>query len=269
MIHDPRDNTADELYVGYLPVPDGVRGFVRLTAPLLIALVGLAALLLARTQRDPGEGVWDEATARSFTGVLYTSPYPMLIPDAQTAAREGDDSRAPRAYLIVGFGKHGAAERLETLDGQHVRLNGWRLQRQGRRMIELEPTDDAITSAGSVAASTTTTRVHESSDSPRLRVTLRGEIVDSKCYLGAMKPGDGRTHKACATLCVRGGIPPSFVSRNASGTSSIYLLVNERGEPLSPDAYPFIADAVEVTGEIAEMHGLPVLRIAARDIRRL
>ena len=47
--------------------------------------------------------------------------------------------------------------------------------------------------------------------------TLRGEIVDSKCYLGAMKPGDQKTHKACATLCIRGGIPPVLVERLPGG----------------------------------------------------
>jgi len=28
--------------------------------------------------------------------------------------------------------------------------------------------------------------------------TLRGEVIDPKCYIGAMKPGGGKTHKACA-----------------------------------------------------------------------
>lgn len=47
-------------------------------------------------------------------------------------------------------------------------------------------------------------------------VTLDGELVDSKCYLGTMKPGDGKTHKSCAILCLRGGIPPLFVSKAAA-----------------------------------------------------
>ena len=38
-------------------------------------------------------------------------------------------------------------------------------------------------------------------------VTLKGEIIDPKCYLGAMKPGGGKTHKACAMRCIAGGIP--------------------------------------------------------------
>ena len=28
----------------------------------------------------------------------------------------------------------------------------------------------------------------------RIRLWLRGEIVDAKCHLGGMNPGDGKTH---------------------------------------------------------------------------
>ena len=37
---------------------------------------------------------------------------------------------------------------------------------------------------------------------------IEGEIVDIKCWLGRMKPGDGRTHRACGQFCIQGGIPP-------------------------------------------------------------
>jgi hypothetical protein len=29
-------------------------------------------------------------------------------------------------------------------------------------------------------------------------MTLTGEIVDSKCYLGVMNPGQGKVHRDCA-----------------------------------------------------------------------
>ena len=37
-------------------------------------------------------------------------------------------------------------------------------------------------------------------------VTLTGEIVDSKCFLGVMNPGNLKPHKACAIRCISGGI---------------------------------------------------------------
>ena len=36
-------------------------------------------------------------------------------------------------------------------------------------------------------------------------------LVASGRFDGAMKPGDGKTHKGCAALCLRGGIPPALM----------------------------------------------------------
>jgi len=38
--------------------------------------------------------------------------------------------------------------------------------------------------------------------------TLVGEIVDSKCFLGVMNPGQLTTHRACAIRCISGGVRP-------------------------------------------------------------
>jgi hypothetical protein len=47
--------------------------------------------------------------------------------------------------------------------------------------------------------------------------TLVGEIVDSKCYLGIMNPGETNPHRECAALCIRGGIPPLIIAHDADG----------------------------------------------------
>jgi hypothetical protein len=97
---------------------------------------------------------------------------------------------------------------------------------------------------------------------------LRGEIIDSKCYLGAMKPGGGKIHKACAALCLSGGVPPMFVTRDADNRETYYLLTAPDGGPLASDTFDYVGDAVELTGHL-ELHGdLHVLKVAAADIRR-
>ena len=71
-------------------------------------------------------------------------------------------------------------------------------------------------------------------------VTLVGEVVDPKCWLGDMKPGDGKAHAACARLCMEGGIPPMLRVRTDSSLSpveetldtdheEVILLVTESG----------------------------------------
>jgi hypothetical protein len=238
-----------DLYVGYLGLPARHRRFLRVLVPAVLWLMLLVAALAARSQRSPGDAVW-ESTPQKLTGTLVAAPYPMLLPEDGTPV------------LLVEMGKHGAADRLTPFDGHRVTASGWPLHRDGRRILELESADSAIqpdpTRPRPIPA-----------PQPRGRITLRGEIVDSKCYLGAMKPGEGKTHKECATLCIRGGIPPVLVVTGADASREYYLLLNQDGRPLDRDADPFIADPVEVSGEADSLAGLLRLRICAAEIKRI
>jgi hypothetical protein len=40
---------------------------------------------------------------------------------------------------------------------------------------------------------------------------LIGEIVDTKCFLGVMNPGEGKVPRECAALCLSGGIPRALL----------------------------------------------------------
>ena len=248
--------SPSELYVGYLPVPVGIRRFVWVAAPMLVVLVAIAAVVIARTQPNPGTGVWEMTEERVFTGVLATRPYPMLY-----VADRGDGR--PGYVLLVEVGKHGGGKRAAVYDGKHISVSGWLLHRDGRFMVEMAPGEEAIREvAGEPVGVSTPPRAMG-------RVTLRGEIVDSKCFLGTMKPGHGKTHKECATLCITGGIPPVLVVRDAKGAATYYLLTDEEGGALSSAAWPMIADPVEVSGELEDVGGTMRLRVRGGDVRRL
>jgi len=92
---------------------------------------------------------------------------------------------------------------------------------------------------------------------------LSGEIVDSKCFLGVMKPGAGLTHKACAELCLRGGIPPILVTTGAAGEQTGYLLARADGGSAAVELAEFAADPVRVAGQLQRQGGLLVLRVDA------
>lgn len=249
---DPRP----EFYVPYLPVPARQRRFLRFLAPGVLWLFVGAAVLAAYSQSAPGPGVWETGVARTFQGTIHALPYPALFTNDR-----GDGT--PGMLLLVEMGKHGGARRAASFDRASVDVSGWPVHREGRWMLELEPGEMGIQ------------RSKRSRPGPDLatralgEVTLRGEIVDSKCFLGAMKPGDGKTHKECATLCIMGGIPPVLVTRDAAGSPTFYLLLDEAGGPLSPDVYPLIADAVQVTGTLVRVGETLLLRARASEIRRL
>jgi hypothetical protein len=99
-------------------------------------------------------------------------------------------------------------------------------------------------------------------------VTLRGEIIDPKCFLGAMRPGGGKTHKACAMLCISGGVPPMLVTRDAARNETFYLLVTEDGGAANERVLEFVGDPVEVSGRLERQGDLLLLRVASDGVRR-
>jgi hypothetical protein len=95
-------------------------------------------------------------------------------------------------------------------------------------------------------------------------VTVNGEIVDSKCYLGVMNPGQGKVHRDCAARCLSGGIPPIFVSTD--GHEQL-LLVGLDGRALGRDALrEFIAEPITIRGDLLQLGDSRLLKIDARTL---
>jgi hypothetical protein len=201
------------------------------------ALVGgsaiLAALLTASQVRFP-ESSFEFDTYRSYSGVIRHTPYPLL------------DTGSSR-YLLVNPGKHGAT--VAPYTGQVVTLEGSRIWRDGVQMLELKP--ETIRLTGALAPQI---RQHALG-----RVRLRGEVVDSKCYLGVMNPGEGKVHRACAARCIAGGVPPMLVVRAGSGIRRV-LLASADGKPLTNELIPFAGETVEIDGDLEGVAGETVLR---------
>ncbi len=245
---------SDEFYVGYLPVPARQRVFLRVALPVVLWLMmALVAMFVAGMERDPGGGVWLDQT-ETYIGLLVVDPYARLI--------VVDEDGSVSSLFIVEAGKLGGGARAERFSGKAVTITGTRLERDGRKMIALSPGDAAI------AETDDAPDIVRAAPDPKT-VSLAGEIVDFKCYLGAMKPGDGKTHRVCATLCVRGGIPPVLVTTDASGARSYYVLVGPSGEALNFDVLGLIAEPVRVAGDVQMRDGALFLRTEPVGIERL
>lgn len=228
---------SDELYVGYQKkAPPGVARFVRRVALALLAAVGLIAAAIAAVQSPLGPGVFEYGTPRPFDGVVRDAPYPRL--EVERPGRSLDPAATRSSYPLVGVGKHGATELTRGLDGKRSRIEGSLIYRGSDTMIEVvaaQATDDA--------------RLEEPPVLDLGTVTMRGEIVDSKCYLGVMKPGNGKPHRACAALCIRGGIPPLFVVHE-DGASRHLLLVDASGRSVNSRVLDRVAEPLEITGRL-------------------
>jgi hypothetical protein len=84
-----------------------------------------------------------------------------------------------------------------------------------------------------------------------------------------MKPGEGKTHKACATLCIRGGIPPVLVVRRQGEAPHYYLLRGSGGAPMPAELEHLIADPVELTGTLVKLGDLSILEVTPQSARPL
>lgn len=247
MADTPRPtDSRDDFYVGYLPLPRRHGRALRVIVPVTLWLAAILAGLAAIGQRSPGGAIWSTGHATVINGTLFTFPYPFLLPEGGSPV------------FLVEVGKRGSAQRTAPMHGTLVAAKGWTLERDGRRILELVPESDALLPAHGVPAA-----------APRFITggagTLRGEIVDYKCYLGAMKPGEGKTHKACATLCISSGIPPMVVSLAADGSPRYHLLLDPDGGPATGARLSRPGEPVLVTGELGDLGGQPAIRASGID----
>jgi hypothetical protein len=236
--------TREEFYVGYLP--QAPAGLAALWRRVILGLLGSAAAIAAILVFSQGRfaaSVFEFQQYRDAEGVLRTRPYPRLEVSAEAT------------YLLAGPGKHGADDRVQGFDGRFVRLKGSLISRDGNSMLELKP--------GTLQASSGATESARSIDLGRVSVT--GEIVDSKCYLGVMNPGSGKVHRDCAARCISGGVPPALVVRDAAGVSKTVLLAAP-GRPLGREILQMVAEPVRVSGRLSRSGDLWLLEADA--IRR-
>ena len=165
-----------------------------------------AALVLVAGQMPFANSAFEYGKLRSFEGVIVTRPFPTLL--VARPGQTGQEDKYSR-YLLVAPGKHGADDLVASFDGKQVRLQGQLIYRGGGTMVEITPSSIAVTDTAPAIQETTRDLG---------TVTVTGEIVDSKCYLGVMNPGQGKVHRDCAARCLSGGIPPIFVTTDGTGT---------------------------------------------------
>jgi hypothetical protein len=257
----------DELYVGYLPAaPRRTARLVRRVVPALLLAAGAVAVLAAALQGGFDPGVFEYGVTRTLEGTLHERPYPWLAGARAVGPLESsgtDPTTAERGALLVGVGKHGAAADAAGLDGRKVRLEATRIESPLGSMLELVPgsletVDGAAAPAEPSAA-----------DEELGRVEVTGEIVDSKCFLGVMKPGKGKPHRSCAARCLSGGIPPQLLVVASDGSRRLLLLAGEDGAPLAPAVFlELVSEPVMANGVVERRAGILVLRIDAGGLRR-
>ena len=82
-------------------------------------------------------------------------------------------------------------------------------------------------------------------------ITIKGELVDSLCYVGMAAKGSG--HKQCAIDCAKAGIPISIVEE---GTGKMYTVLPKEDKTGYPaDVISKMGDKVTLKGDFYENGG--------------
>jgi len=245
----------DEFYIGWeAKAPADIGRTVRRAVACLLAIALLAAAVLAIAQRTIGVSVFEWGTLKDFSGIMQSQPYPhLLVPRPGVTAGQVSFS----SYYLVKPFKFGLDPEIAArFDGKAVTLRGTLIYRGNQTMIEALP--DSVKPANNTSPDLAKAASLQPLDLGRQ--TLVGEIVDSKCYLGVMNPGQLAPHRACAIRCISGGIPPVFLVRQTDGPALYLLLVSTDGKPVNQQVLDKIAEPLEITGDVSRLGSLLVLR---------
>lgn len=247
--------SKDDFFVGWsAETPRADRRFLLGASLGLIAGGGVLGASLAMNRPPIGDGVWDQGTPRTLRGVLSRLPYPIL----RTRGLNGE----VRTVFLASSGKTTPNIDARSFD-RPVDVSGTLITRGRNAMMavaDIEAASDDFDAADLCAPAAV----------DRGPVMLVGEILDAKCWFGAMRPGYGKTHKACAALCARGGLPLAFCQIGACGDSSdAPLLLDERGLAFRRAILPLVADPVTIQGRLAAVGDVLQLRVSFNAIRRL
>jgi hypothetical protein len=88
------------------------------------------------------------------------------------------------------------------------------------------------------------------------QVTLRGEIVDTGCYLA--HGARGEKHKGCANKCIANGMPMGLLT--ADGALYLLTLDHDDADPFN-HAKELTAQTVEVTGTVLSRSGMKAINV--------
>ena len=250
-------NDDEPFFIGWADTPPADRRFFLRAGLGLTAAAGGLGFGLASLQAAPGPGQWDPDAVRDWRGVVTAEPYAML--------RTPDLGNGPRTALLSCLGKCGVAARIGALQGQAVVVRGSLIQRGPHAMIAVDEGGDWIRRDTAAAADPALAF-------PPLQALGafdgEGEILDSKCWFGAMRPSTGKVHKACASLCIRGGIPPAFFARQP-GLPDALMIMTSGGRAHGTDLLALVGDPVRVHGQLFRQGDVLVLDAPVSAMQRL
>src|SRR6187549_613179 len=252
-----------DFYIGWMP--KAPRSFAKHVKKLLLILFPVAlsiAYLLSTSQKKFSTASFEFGKLTEVKGFYYSNPVPML--------KVFNKNNLSITIPLVRYGKHGAEmaimelekEKGVSLNGKEVILKGTLIYGDGKTLLQVDKNDNPIVNIGVES----TVQLQQKDLGTQ---TIRGEIVDPKCYFGVMKPGEGKVHRDCAIRCILGGIPPVLHLQNERGESNYYLIVGPNGEKINEVLQDIVAEPVSIEAKVVQQDDWVILYTGKESIKRI
>jgi hypothetical protein len=260
----------NEFYIGWMPTAPAT--FAKHTRKLLLVLFVMAAITgvsLGLFQKKFSSGSFEFGTLTTVKGIYFNQPVPLI------KVINGRDIFGNLSYITVpllGFGKMGAEGVMSAIEkDQHVSLHqkeitlkGTILYNDGKLLLQVDSNDSPLTAIGGTAAAAMLPQQKMLG-----KMTIKGEIVDPKCYFGVMKPGQGKPHKDCAIRCILGGIPPVLRVVNEKGAANYYLIAGPHGEKMNEAVQHYVGEPVALEAEVIQYDDWIILYTGSSAIKSI
>jgi hypothetical protein len=253
-----------EFYIGWMPkAPESFSTHARKTVLSLFIITIICAALLAIAQRKFSTANFEFGILTEVKGIYFNKPVACI------KVINGKNIFGQLSYITIplaGFGKHGAdgvidaveKEKNISLDKKEITLKGTLLYNDGKLLMQIDENDKPVIAIGN-NADTLLLPVKEDLGEQ----TIKGEIIDAKCYFGVMKPGEGKPHKDCAIRCILGGIPPVLRASNEKNENNYYLIVGANGEKMNDIVQNFVAEPATIKAKAVKYDDWIVLYVNA------
>ncbi|MEO1652744.1 MAG: hypothetical protein AAFU64_04290 [Bacteroidota bacterium] len=246
----------EEFYIGWQG--KAPRSFSRQSKSfvfLMILLVIGVASAYVLNQKGFNNSTTELGSVSEVKGVLYRYPVPML------KVKTGEN--AFQNLLLCGFGKDDALATLDALEAKVDNLEAYEVTLKtslfyydGHTILEVPFSKNNMAAYQKLENPLPKRTVEKIGE-----VSLKGQIVDSKCYLGVMKPGYGKIHRSCGVRCISGGIPALLVTNNGKGAQDYFILVGPDGEMINQKILDKVGFGVKVKGQLEKVDEWYVLKV--------
>ncbi len=237
---------TSSFFIGWREVnPMPVLKFATRSALAIFTIVLLGSMVFVSKFKHNAHSSFDYTQLKEIQGQLISFPFPAIRSLSTLSGKP-----VITTYPLVNDAKFGADGLVDSMKERYniytytTMIQGGLIKRGNASALEL--------TNGRLSLKVTNKnngllpgKLEKISDT-----TLEGEIIDPKCYLGAMNPGEGKPHRSCAILCIRGGIMPMIIFQGTDQSRQYAIILGSKGEKINKHVIPFVAEPVKMKGTL-------------------